>query len=549
AKLLKIIIDYKNYIVKRSHDSQYERIDYVLKPNNLGSFENGHWLPFAVLALFISYGGQQLFHAFHIRLAKTIGHSAVYEIRNITYQKIQKLSMSFFDKHPTGELISRITQDTADMHRLFIDFIPVTLESIFMLIGVGIFLFILNWELTLLILLPVIFTVSFYRYIFTKLENYSESIIKKRGQLIAQMADSISGIKVVKSFGQENLEIKKFDKVSQSYRNAEIELEEKESFYFPFLKFLTMSGMIIVWSIGGYQVLNSKMSIGSVVAYVGYLAMFYQPIFSLTQMTEVLTNSIAAAKRIFEIIDIESEVKEDSDSQLMSKIKGEIEFKNVTFGYQPSQPVIKQMNFKIKPNEHIGLVGKSGAGKSTIISLLYRLYDIQEGQILIDGVDIKKINYTNFHKHIAVVLQETFLFNGTIYENIAYAKPDASKEEVTEAARMASAHGFILKKAKGYDTEVGERGNQLSGGEKQRIAIARAVLKNPAILILDEATSSVDKETEEEIQQALKHLMENRTTIAITHKLSILEECNRIFVIEDGQLFDIAECAFFIDLE
>jgi len=281
------------------------------------------------------------------------------------------------------------------------------------------------------------------------------------------------------------------------------------------------------------------MSVGSVVAYSGYLMMFYRPVFMLTRMAQMITNSLAAGERVFDVIDTEPEIKDSSDAVGMPHIEGEIEFRDVTFGYNKFKPIIKNLAVKIYSNEMIGLVGKSGAGKSTMINLICRLYDVNKGGIFIDGLDIRKIKYSDLRSQIGIVLQETFLFNGTIFDNIAYAKPDTTKEEVIEASITANAHEFIINKSDGYDTEVGERGNKLSVGEKQRISIARAILRNPRILILDEATSSVDTQTEKKIQDALLNLTKGRTTIAIAHRLSTLRSCNRLLVIENGRIAEI----------
>jgi ATP-binding cassette subfamily B protein len=350
--------------------------------------------------------------------------------------------------------------------------------------------------------------------------------------------DSLSGIRVIKSFGQEDEEIKKFDQRSGLYRDSGIDLAKKWAVYHPIFHFFILLGSVLVWYIGGHLVVDGSMTLGSVVAYSGYLMMFYRPISVLTRMVQWITNSLIAAERVFDVIDTEADIQDAPEAQAMPSLEGRIEFQNVTFGYNRFKPVIKEMNFTIQPNEIVGLVGKSGAGKSTIINLFCRLYDVNRGTILIDGVDVRQIRYADLRRQIGVVLQETFLFNGTIFENIAYARPEATREEVIAAAITANAHEFIMRKSDGYDTEVGERGNSLSGGEKQRISIARAVLRNPRILILDEATSSVDAETEKKIQAALEKLMQGRTTITIAHRLSTLRNCHRLFVVDEGKLVE-----------
>jgi ATP-binding cassette subfamily B protein len=396
----------------------------------------------------------------------------------------------------------------------------------------------LSWQLTLFVFIPIVATIVFIKTIFSKIRTYFHRFFHRRSKLSALVNDSLSGMRVIKAFGQEKVEMSKFGRKSSDYRNAGIDLTTKWSVYHPILHFFIMSGVVIVWFIGGRFVINGKMSLGSVVAYSGYLMMFYRPVFILTRMIDLVTNALSAAERVFDIIDTEPDIKEAADAVNIGDIKGEIEFQDVTFGYNKFDPVIKDLTVKIAANEKIGLVGKSGAGKSTIINLICRLYDVDKGRIFIDGADLRKIKYADLRRQIGIVLQETFLFNGTIYDNIAYARPNAAREEVIGAAIAANAHEFIIEKPDGYDTEVGERGDRLSGGEKQRIAIARAILRDPRILILDEATSSVDTETEKKIQEALATLTSGRTTIAIAHRLSTLRNCNRLLVIEDGRAIE-----------
>lgn len=514
-------------------------IDVILKPNaETGIYEFARWIPFAALALLVAYSVQNFFGSLHMRLAAYMGHRTVYDVRAKIYAKLQELSLSYFDKHQTGAIMARVNQDTRELQYLLVDFIPLTLESLFILIGVGVFLSILSWQLTLFIFIPIVATVAFLMKVFPKVRIYFRRYYHRRSRLSALVGDSLSGMRVIKSFGQEKEELKKFDVKSGSFRDAGIDLEKKWSVYFPTLQLLIMSGTVLVWLVGGHLVVSGNMSLGDVVAYTGYLMMFYRPIFILTRMVERITSALSAAERVFDVIDTEPQIKDAPEPVPRPDIQGKIEFKNVTFGYDKYKPVIKDLNLTIEPNEIIGLVGKSGAGKSTFINLVGRLYDVNKGQILIDDENIKNIKYADLRSQIGVVLQETFLFIGTIFENIAYARPEASTEEVIEASIAANAHEFIMKKPDGYDTDVGERGDRLSGGEKQRIAIARAILRNPRILILDEATSSLDTETESKIQEALTNLTRGRTTIAIAHRLSTLRNCNRLLVLDEGKLVE-----------
>jgi ATP-binding cassette subfamily B protein len=515
-------------------------IDFILKQDPITKVYNyAGWLTLACLGLFLAYVGQLFFGGLQERLSGSLGYKTVYDVRALSYEKLQQLSLSYFDKHQTGAILARINQDTGELQRFLVDFIPLTLEAVFMLIGVGIFLFILSWQLTLYILLPVIATVLFLKKIFPRVWSYFHKYYHKRAVLSALVNDSLTGIRVIKAFGQESLEVNKFNKKSSDYKDAGIELVKQWSIYHPILHLFIMCGVTLVWYIGGKLVFLGKMSVGSVVAYSGYLMMFYRPVFTLTRMVEMITNSLSAAERVFDIIDTEPEIKDSPTPISMPNIKGGIEFRNVTFGYNRFKPVLFNINLKIEPNEMIGLVGKTGAGKTTIVNLICRLYDVNEGEVLIDNVNVKDIKQSDLRNQIGMVLQEPFLFSGSIYENIAYAKPHATKEEIIMASIAANAHEFIIKKPDGYDTDVGERGNNLSGGEKQMISIARAILRNPKILILDEATSSVDVQTEKKIQDALARLVKNRTTIAIAHRLSTLYNCDRLIVIEEGRIVEV----------
>jgi len=514
-------------------------IDYILKPDPAtGVFEYAQWLPLAVLGLLVAQAAQLFLGGVQERFSGGLGYRTVYDVRAAIYKKLQDLSLSYFDKHQTGALMARVNQDTGELQQFIVDFFPLTLESIFLFVGVGVFLFILSWKLTLFILLPVVATAWFLRKVFPRVWEYFHKYFHRRSRLSALVNDSISGVRVVKAFGQESKEVEKFDKRSASYRDAGIDLVRQWSVYHPILHFFIMFGGIIVWYIGGRLVFSHEMTLGDVVAYTGYLGMFYRPVFTLTRLIEMVTNSLSAAERVFDVIDSEPDVKDAPDAVPMPAIQGRIEFRGATFGYNKFKPVIKGLTVRIGEYEKIGLVGKSGAGKSTIINLVCRLYDCDKGEILVDGVDLRRIRHGDLRRQIGVVLQETFLFNGSIYDNIAYARPDATRDEIIDAAIAANAHEFIINKADGYDTDVGERGNQLSGGEKQRISIARAILRNPAILILDEATSSVDTQTEKKIQDALDNLTRNRTTIAIAHRLSTLRNYNRLFLIEDGAVVE-----------
>jgi ATP-binding cassette subfamily B protein len=321
--------------------------------------------------------------------------------------------------------------------------------------------------------------------------------------------------------------------------NAGIHAEQTWMTVFPVLTFLTGLGALIVWYVGGRSVLAGQLSLGTLLTFVAYLAMFYGPLQFVNRLTEWLGRALAAAERVFDILDSAPDVPDIVEPIPLPRIEGSVEFRDVTFGYESHKPVLRDISFNVAPGEMIGLVGQSGAGKSTTINLLCRFYDVNAGQIFIDDVDIKHIRQQDLRSQIGIVLQDTFLFNGTIAENIGYAKPDATLEEIMAAAKAANAHDFIAAKQDGYDTPVGERGSALSGGERQRISIARAILHDPRILILDEATSAVDTDTEKQIQDAIARLIKGRTTFAIAHRLSTLRNADRLLVLKSGKIEEI----------
>jgi ATP-binding cassette subfamily B protein len=302
---------------------------------------------------------------------------------------------------------------------------------------------------------------------------------------------------------------------------------------------LMSAGSLLVWYVGGRSIIGGDMTLGVMMTFLAYLGMFYGPLNYLTRMADYLARSLAAAERVFEILDSDPDVKEDPGAVALRPMEGRVEFCNVTFGYESHRPVLKNISLSVAPGEMIGLVGQSGAGKSTTMNLICRFYDVNEGEIRIDGIDLRRIKQTDLRSQIGVVLQDTFLFNGTVAENIAFARPESSREEILAAAKAANAHDFIVSKPDGYDTIVGERGQSLSGGERQRVAIARAILHNPRILILDEATASVDTDTEKQIQEAISRLIKGRTTFAIAHRLSTLRNANRLVVLKNGTLVEV----------
>ena len=457
------------------------------------------------------------------------------DIRNQVYNRLHSLAIRFFDKRKTGTVISHITEDSQRLEWFLLDFLQFVAVDLFLIFGIGAVLFSENWRLSCLILIPIPLIIIGARWFWRKVHHLWHRAWRRRSKLFDIVNDSISGIRVVRAFGQQTGEISRFSTANEDARHYDTYAETVWATYYPPLAFTVSLGTLIAWYAGGLQVITGDMSLGTLFFFHSLLAMFYGPLRHISPLINYASRALTAAERIFEVIDSQPEQHDDGTLVSMPDLNGEVEFRNMTFGYDSHKPVLQDINLHVKSGEMIGLVGHSGAGKSTMINLVCRFYAPDSGGIYIDGEDITKIRLEDLRRQTGVVLQEPFLFSGTIAENISYAKPDATIEEVIAAAKAANAHEFIVKFPDGYDSEVGERGGQLSGGERQRISIARAILHNPRILILDEATSSVDVQTEKKIQQAIDRLVQNRTTFAIAHRLSTLRSADRLFVIEKGR--------------
>jgi ATP-binding cassette subfamily B protein len=473
------------------------------------------------------------------RLNAWLGSQIAFELRSKLYQHLQWLSLSYFDRRQTGSIMSRVTRDTDALYDFLVNSAPTITLNLLMVLGIGTVMVLMDWKLSLLVLVPAPLIVMLSRYAWRRVIRIWRRHWHRWSRLTAHLGGTLSGIREVKAFTQEEREIQTFNR-----RNFEIaesgEMAGKiNASVFPLISFLVMSSSFVIWYLGGRGVLNGTFELGTLVAFLSYIGMLFGPLSIITNIMDWASRTVTAAERVFELMDTEPEVRDRPDAKPLPTIKGEIIFENVSFGYEKHHPVLHDINLHIRPGEMIGLVGPSGSGKSTLINLVCRFYDPTRGRILIDGHDLREVRMQDLRRHIGVVLQDTFLFPGTIRENIAYARPDATQEEIIEAAKAANAHDFIMRFPDGYDTWVGERGHRLSGGERQRIAIARAILRNPAILILDEATASVDTETERLIQEALERLVQNRTTIAIAHRLSTLRNADRIVVLERGRIVEV----------
>ncbi|MFN3652119.1 MAG: ABC transporter ATP-binding protein [Armatimonadota bacterium] len=493
-------------------------------------YVGGMLLSLAIGALF------QIVKGCHV--AYLSGHIAK-DIRAHVYQSLERLQLSFYDKKQLGAITSRVTQDTDRIWGFLVEGVPYLITALLMVAGTAVFGLWLNWKLTIAVLSPVPLLAIAGVFFWKPMSALFYRVGQKWGRFHTHLNESIAGIRMVKAFTQEGGEWEKFSRRNNELAEAGVRADRRWYIFSGGMMFFTGWGSLINWTYGGYLVLSGEMTLGTLLAANQLLWQVYGPLQWFAQVNQWFSRAMAGAERIFEVIDQQPEAYDNADAVPMPQMEGAVTFENVRFGYDKSNPVLKGIQLDVKPGEMIGLVGKSGAGKSTTVSLLCRFYEVDSGTLKVDGVDIKEIKLEDLRKHIGIVPQEPFLFAGTVAENIAYGKPGASMEEIMTAARAACAHDFIAAKPDGYDTQVGEKGAKLSGGERQRVAIARAILHNPKILILDEATSSVDVETERKIQQAIATLVAGRTTFAIAHRLSTLRNADRLVVLEKGEIVEI----------
>ena len=468
-----------------------------------------------------------------------LGARITADIRNRLYQQLELLSLQFYDRRQVGAVMSRVTRDAGRLQEFLVEGLPYLIINALMVIGILSILFWMHWLLALLILVPVPFMMGWGVIFWKRMRLYFNKWDQAWSDIMATVNEALSGIRVVKAFAQEAREIAAFGVRNKKIRQLAIRTEINWEIFFATTTLLTSFGIVIVWFFGGREVIKDALTLGTLLAFYAYMWMLYEPMEWFGEVNSWMTRAFAGAERIFEVIDTPAEAYEDPNARSISSIKGHVTFKDVTFGYDKSKPVLHGINLDVAPGEMVGLVGRSGVGKTTTVNLICRFYNVDQGIIEVDGVPIENIRLEDLRSQIGIVPQEPFLFSGTVAENISYGKPGASFEEIIEAAIAANAHNFIVTKPDGYDTQVGERGGELSGGEKQRVAIARAILHDPKILILDEATSSVDVETEKQIQEAIARLTQGRTTFAIAHRLSTLRNADRLIILEGGRIVEM----------
>ncbi len=479
-----------------------------------------------------------LFSVVRNHIMADMGSELSKDLRQLVYEKLQNLSVQYIMERKTGDLMNRVTGDTNHIRDFIQGQFSQVLNQLFILVGASIILFSKNWRMGLLIVLPAPFIVMVSMH--TRRHIYYMYGRQRRqwDRTNSFLQDILSGIQVVKIFGKEDMAVERFKEDSKELMDITVENERLYATLYPILNFITRIGSIFILYYGGVLILDQRLKVGELIEFMQYGFMVYGPLQWMSFFPRILADATASMNRILEILEEEPKVEEHPNA-ISHDIQGAISFKDVTFSYTDGDNVLDGISLDIERGEMIGLVGRSGAGKSTFINLVMRFYDPDEGDIFLDGINLKEISQDSYRNQLGVVLQETFLFEGSILENIRYSKPNATLEEVIIAAKIANAHDFIMEFPDGYDTTVGERGQRLSGGERQRIAIARAILCDPKILILDEATASVDTDTEQKIQEALSRVIEGRTTIAIAHRLSTLRNANRLVVIDDGKIAEV----------
>lgn len=508
-------------------------VDDVLINNDLRK------LLILVSALFVVYALQHGIGAIRGYYMRITGDKIVTSLRNDIYEKAQYLPLNFYDKTSTGSVISRVSGDTSTLQAFMLRITQEAVIQFLLMIGIVIIMFVMNWKLTLLSLIPVPFVVWGAKSFGNRISPIYRKIWRRWAAVSSILSDTLPGIRVIKSFTGEERAATKFEDYNKEWLREDRKAAVLSNFFPSAVTFFVTCGSLLIWGMGGYWVITQPktISVGLLVSFISYTSMFYGPINFFATLNDTYQNALTSAERILDVIDAEPE-QNFGEGNKIDRLKGKIEFKNVNFSFDRIKKTLVNINLVIEPGDIVGIVGTTGSGKSTLVNLLMRFYDNYEGDILVDDVNIKDIDLTSYRGKIGYVQQEPTMFRDTIFRNIAYSDPEANVEQVIHAADVANAHSFIARIPDAYDTMLGERGVGLSGGEKQRISIARAVLKNPSLLIFDEATAAVDSETEHLIQQAIERLISGRTTLMIAHRLSTLRKANKIVVIDKGGIIE-----------
>ena len=460
----------------------------------------------------------------------------IYDLKKVLFTSIERLSIGFFTNRQTGALMNQVNGDANSIYWFFVEGLPYIIINVVQTVAIVIIMFTVDWRLTLITASVAPVVVLLMKVLFGHMNKLHSKNYSAHRSMNGMLTDALGGVRVVKAFAREGEERRRFDSRNRRVAASDRTVGIHSSTLFTLVTFLFTVCSSVVMGIGGWSVIGGKMTYGTLITFTAYAAMLYAPLTSFVNMVNMASNSSNAMQRLMEVMDAEPDVREAEDPVSPEKLSGDIEFRDVSFSYEKNRQIIDGISFSIKAGETVGIVGHTGAGKSTVANLLIRLYDPNEGEITIDGHNVRDISFESLRRNIAIVSQETYLFQGTVYENIAYAKPDATRDEVVTAARVSGAHDFICKLEDGYQTKIGWGYKDLSGGEKQRVSIARALLRDPSILILDEATSAMDTRTERNIQAALDKLSEGRTTIMIAHRLSTLRGADKLMVLENGKI-------------
>lgn len=499
----------------------------------------GQWdrlTPLAMMALG-AYFAQHLFNSLRIQLNNTFEQKVIYDLRSDIYERLQTLPLRWFDNRPTGDIMTTVSEDIPSVERVLIDGIEQGLVAILQIIVVGVFMFQADTQLALYALIPLpLLALGAMSYTMTSRDRH-RAVRKASSAMNSLLHDNVAGMRQIKAYAMEREELSRFNKTSEALKKATLHVMRIWAIYRPGMHFLSSLGMVIVLWVGALALKDGRIEKGDLAAFLLLLKFFYDPIEQLHQLNQIVQGGRAAGERVFDVLDAEPEA-DTSEGRELPAVKGHVRYDNVGFSYSGKLPTVHGITLEALPGQTIALVGPTGAGKTTLINLLTRFYEYDEGIITIDGTPVHDLQKSSLRRQIGYVTQESFMFNGTVRENLRIGRRDATDEELWTALASANADAFVKRLPQQLDTHVGERGVKLSVGEKQRISIARALLRNPPILLLDEATASVDTETERQIQSALDHLMEGRTSFVIAHRLSTVRHADRIYVLEHGQIIE-----------
>ena len=515
-------------------------VNDVLVDRNIAAL---HWIALALVLVMFLKGVADFVRGY---LMHYVAQSILRNIRTSCLDRLLALSLSYYEKQRTGQLMSRITADVMILQNLLTSFTSLIGDFI-AFFGFCAYIFYLHWKLAVISIVIIPFIGGLINKFSRKMKKIGSRMQSRIGDISSVLQEFITGVKVVKSFTLEEFVKNRFEQANGANFDETMRGGRINAATTPIIEFINTCGLAIIFWYGGYEVIRGNLDAGQLISFLTALVGLFTPIKNLSKMSNVISQSVGAGERVFEIIDAPVDVEEPPDAVNLSNCRGEVEFANVSFAYNQNEPVLRNVNIKVSPGEVVALVGPSGAGKTTFINLIPRFFDVSAGAVMIDGVDVRTLAFASMRQFIAMVPQETLLFSGTIEENIRFGKLSATHEEIVEAAKLANAHDFIIAQPDGYDTILGERGVNLSGGQAQRIALSRAFLKDPGILILDEATSALDSETENLIKESLNRLMANRTTFMIAHRLSTVIKADKILVLQRGEIVEIGSHSQLLD--